>query len=69
MDTITDTPARVEEFVKLGDFWYDNFLSVPLLWVFENAVVFNPNVVDGYEVNQADFGPTRYHEYTIPIFY
>ena len=58
---------RVQEFIKLGDFWYDNYLSIPLLWVFGKAV-FNPSVLEGYEVSHVHFGPVRYHEYTVPIY-
>ena len=67
VDTIADPATRVEEFIKLGDFWYDNYLSIPLLWVFGKAV-FNPSVLEGYEVSHVHFGPVRYHEYTVPIY-
>ena len=52
---------------ELGDFWYDNYLSIPLLWIFEK-VVYNPQILERYEVNQLEFGPARYHEYTVPIY-
>ena len=67
VDTIADPATRVEEFIKLGDFWYDNYLSIPLLWVFGKAV-FNPTVLEGYEVSHVHFGPVRYHEYTVPVY-
>ncbi len=67
VDTIADPEIRVQEFIKLGDFWYDNYLSIPLLWVFGKAV-FNPAVLEGYEVSHVHFGPVRYHEYTVPIY-
>ena len=51
----------------LGDFWYENHLSIPLLWVFPK-VAYNPDILEWYEVNQLHFGPTRYHEYTVPIY-
>ncbi len=52
---------------QLGDFWYDNYLSIPLLWIYGKAV-YDPDVVEAYEVNHAHFGPTRYHEYTVPVY-
>ena len=67
VDTIADPATRVEEFIRLGDFWYDNYLSIPLLWIFAK-VVFNPDVLEGYEVNHMHFGPVRYHEYTVPVY-
>ena len=59
VDTIADPETRVEEFIKLGDYWYDNYLSIPLLWVFGKAV-YNPSVLEGYEVSHVHFGPVRY---------
>ena len=67
VDTIADPTTRVEEFIKLGDFWYENYLSIPLLWVFGKAV-YNPAVLEGYETSHVHFGPVRYHEYTVPIY-
>ena len=66
-DTVADPMERKKLIQELGDFWHDEFLSIPLLWVFEKAV-YNPGFVEGYEVNQAHFGPVRYHEYTVPIY-
>ena len=67
VDTIADPEIRVQEFIKLGDFWYDNYLSIPLLWAFGKAV-FNPAVLEGYETSHVHFGPVRYHEYTVPVY-
>ena len=65
---VTAHPAEREYMIQeLGDFWYDNYLSIPLLWVFPR-VVYNPDILEGYEVNHLHFGPTRYHEYTVPIY-
>ena len=66
-DTIVDPEERDRLAIDLGDFWYDNYLSIPLLWIFAKAV-YNPEFLEGYEVNQAHFGPVRYHEYTVPIY-
>ena len=67
VDTIADPETRVEEFIKLGDFWYDNYLSIPLLWAFGKAV-YNPEVLTGYETSHVHFGPVRYHEYTEAVY-
>ena len=67
VDTIADPAERDRLAIKLGDFWYDNHLSIPLLWIFAKAV-YNPEILEGYEVNQLHFGPTRYHEYTVPVY-
>ena len=67
VDTIADPETRVEEFIKLGDYWHDNFLSIPLLWVFGKAA-YNPEVLKGYEVSHVHFGPVRYHEYTEAVY-
>ena len=66
-DTVADPAERDRLAIQLGDFWYDNYLSIPLLWVFTKAV-YNPDIIEGYEVNHKHFGPTRYHEYTVPIY-
>ena len=66
-DSVSDSTERDKLVQELGDFWHEEFLSIPLLWVFA-GVVYNPNFVEGYEVNQAHFGPTRYHEYTVPVY-
>ncbi len=66
-DTIADSRTRKSLAQDLGDFWRNEHLSIPLLWVFGKAV-FNPEVLVGYEVNHVHFGPVRYHEYTKPVY-
>ena len=66
-DTVADPAERDRLAIQLGDFWYDNYLSIPLFWVFTKAV-YNPDFIEGYDVNHVHFGPTRYHEYTVPIY-
>ena len=64
-NTIADPIERERLAQELGDFWHNEHLSIPLLWVFSKAA-FNPTVVEGYEVRHGNFGPVRYHEYTLP---
>ena len=45
-DTVADPMERKKLIQELGDFWHDEFLSIPLLWVFEKAV-YNPGFVEG----------------------
>ena len=66
-DTIADPAIRENLAQDLGDFWRDEYLSIPLLWVFGKAV-YNPEVLVEYEVSHVHFGPVRYHEYTVPIY-
>ena len=53
--------------VDFGDMWTEQAFSIPLMWVFEKAVV-NPDVVEEYDVNMLHMGPVRYHESTTPVF-
>ena len=64
-DTIADPAERERLAQELGNFWHYEHLSIPLLWVFGKAA-YNPIVVEGYEVIHGNFGPVRYHEYTLP---
>ena len=64
-DTVADHMERERLAKNLDDFWREEHLSIPLLWVFGKAA-FNPTVVEGYEVRHGNFGPVRYHEYTLP---
>ena len=64
-DTVADHMERERLAKNLDDFWREEHLSIPLLWVFGKAA-YNPTVVEGYEVRHGNFGPVRYHEYTLP---
>ena len=52
---------------EFGDWWVNNAISVPLLWVFD-AAIYNPGVVSEYKVNLLHMGPIRYHEFTVPVY-
>ena len=51
----------------IGDYLYENYITVPLFFLFPRAVV-NPNFVDGYLQNMLHFGPTVGHEFTVPVY-
>ena len=63
-DNVNDRREATREFAEA---WLEGHFSIPLVWVFSEAAV-NPAVVQEYRVNQAYFGPTRYHEYTVPVY-
>ena len=58
---------RREATQGFAEAWLEGHFSIPLVWVFSEAAV-NPEVVQEYRVNQAHFGPIRYHEYTVPVY-
>ena len=45
----------------------DNHLIIPLFWLF-GQVVINPAVVQSYESRHLHMGPSRHHEYTVPVY-
>ena len=63
--------TNVEERNKLaqafGDWWVNNAISVPLVWVYD-AAIYNPKYVSEYKVNLLHMGPIRYHEFTVPVY-
>ena len=66
-DQIADPVERERLSQDLGDYWHNEHLSIPLLWVFGKAV-YNPDVLVEYEVSHVHFGPVRYHEYTEAVY-
>ena len=62
-DQTLDPDTRFAESQRMGDYFHDEHLTVPLLWLFAE-VALNPNVVADYEISMLHFGPVRYHEYT-----
>ena len=51
----------------IGDYLYENYITVPLFFLFPRAVV-NPNYVQEYRQNMLHFGPCVNHEYTKPTY-
>ena len=66
-DLITDPQERIELAQAFGDWWLENAVSVPLVWIFGTAV-YNPGIVAEYKVNLLHIGPKRYHEWTEPVY-
>ena len=64
-DETVDSVERERLAHILGDFFRSEHLGVPLVWIFGEAG-YNPDVVEGYEVDHKTLGPVRYHEYTLP---
>jgi ABC-type transport system substrate-binding protein len=59
----SDLEARRQLAIDFGTWWVKNYVTVPIIWVFGDAVV-DPGVVTEYLVNQVNMGPIRYHEFT-----
>jgi len=53
--------------VEAANFVRENNLFVPLFWVFPQVAV-NPNVVAKYESRHLHMGPSRHHEFTVPVY-
>ena len=51
----------------MGTWLYENHVIIPLFFL-SNKVAYDPGVIEGYDVNFGFFGPTRFHEYTVPIY-
>jgi ABC-type transport system substrate-binding protein len=72
-DIWIDLAAAVEaedilrETYRIGDYLYENYITVPLFFLFPKAVV-NPNFVQEYRQNMLHFGPAVNHEYTMPVY-
>jgi ABC-type transport system substrate-binding protein len=66
-----DATPNLDERRKLaqefGDWWRNNFITIPLMFVFDYAVI-DPEIVADYEVNMEKVGPTRYLEFATPVY-
>ncbi len=52
---------------EMGDWMYENFNIIPMFFL--NAqVAFDPGVLVDYQANHLHFGPTRHHEFTVPVY-
>lgn len=60
-----DTLRSIE--LEAANWARDNHLMIPLFWLVGQVVV-NPNVVSSYESRHLHMGPSRHHEYTVPVY-
>ena len=51
----------------VGDYLYDNYLLIPLAFLFPVSA-YDPGVIEQYTANWQHWGPVRHHEYTIPVY-
>jgi peptide/nickel transport system substrate-binding protein len=62
----SDPEERRQLLREMADFIYDNYASVPILWLSGLAGI-DPEVVVEYKCDFEVMGPTRCHEYTRPV--
>ena len=60
-----DTLDSIE--ITAANWARDNHLMVPLYWLVGQVVV-NPDVVASYESRHLHMGPSRHHEFTVPVY-
>ena len=67
LESISDWPTLEAMEVEAANWVADNHLFVPLFWVV-GQVAINPDVVASYESRHLHMGPSRHHEYTVPVY-
>ena len=60
-----DTLRSIE--IEAAEWARDNHLMIPLWWLV-GQVVINPDIVASYESRHLHMGPSRHHEYTVPVY-
>ena len=60
-----DTLRAIE--IEAAEWARDNHLMIPLWWLV-GQVVINPDIVASYESRHLHMGPSRHHEYTVPVY-
>ncbi len=53
--------------VEATQWTYEQHLMIPLFWLV-GQVVYNPQTVASYESRHIHMGPTRHHEFTVPVY-
>ena len=66
-EMIVDPDARKLATQAIGDWFYNYYWAIPLFWVRAEVAV-NPGVVADYTSDQIHFGPSRHHEFTVPVY-
>ena len=64
---LVDAEERTAQLRRMTEFFYVNFLIIPLFHLPEQ-VVYDPEIVDEYSVSMLGYGPTKGHEFTKAIF-
>ena len=67
LESVSDWPTLEAMEVEAANWVADNHLFVPLFWVV-GQVAINPDVVASYESRHLHMGPSRHHEYTVPVY-
>ena len=67
MEAATSWENLLEIEVEAVDWVYSQHLMIPLFWLV-GQVVFNPETVESYESRHIHMGPTRHHEFTVPVY-
>ena len=60
-------PDLLERTREVADWVYNNYLVVPLFYIFPQVLI-DPNVVAEYQANHLHYGPVRHHEYTKAVY-
>ena len=66
-EMIVDPDARKLATQAIGDWFYNYYWAIPLFWV-RAEVAIDPGVVADYTSDQVHFGPSRHHEFTVPVY-
>ena len=67
MEAATSWEHLLEIEVEAVNWVYENHLMIPLFWLI-GQVVYNPQTVESYESRHIHMGPTRHHEFTVPVY-
>ncbi len=66
-EMLVDADARKQATQAIGDWFYNYYWAIPLFWVRAEVAV-NPGIVADYTSDQIHFGPSRHHEFTVPVY-
>ena len=67
LEAASDWPTLDAIELEAANWARDNHLMIPLYWLI-GQVVMNPDVVASYESRHLHMGPSRHHEYTVPVY-
>ena len=67
MEAATSWEHLLELEVEAMNWVYSQRLMIPLFWLV-GQVAYNPQTVESYESRHIHMGPTRHHEFTVPVY-